>query len=194
MNETLLITRSDFDGIVNLSDHHALGDDLLNQYIKERQFLDLTGLLGSNFLEDILDNLAESSYAPILDGATWEYSGKKYRHYGLRRVLVHYSFAAYVYRGGMVDTPYSFVQKRSQNSLPVPITDLRALHNEHRRIAHEYWVKTHLYLCHHKDDFAEFEDCDCTYCDACGDPSCGGCDRKAHNTRGIRTKVLRGKL
>ena len=192
-----LIQRDDFIGVVNISEHCAEGDEILNQFIEERQNLDFTELLGNCFYNEILENRNSADYANLLDGGTYTVDGKKRRHYGLRRVLVHFAFGAYVYRGGMVDTPFSVVQKQSEDSIPVPTTELRNLRDENRRMGYSYWKMTFDYLCNaRKDDstvFPCFEDCDCPVeCTGCGDSDCNSCKgRKPDRTRSHRVKVIR---
>ena len=186
-----IINRIHFLGIVNLSEHCAEGDEILNQFIEERQNLDLPALLGNCFLEEIKENLGNGTYDSLLNGGIYVVNNKKRRHFGIRRVLVHYSYAAYVYRGGMVDTPFSFVQKQSQDSIPVPMSELRNLHDENRKMAWDYWKMTFDYLCNNKDLFDCFDDCDCPKeCDGC-EEGCDDCrDRESNNTRGYRMKVI----
>jgi hypothetical protein len=186
-----MINRSDFIGVVNISEHCKEGDEILNQFIEERQNLDLPALLGNCFLEEILDNLTTSEYQDLINGGIYVVDGKKRRHFGIKRVLIHYVFAAYVYRGGMVDTPFSFVQKQSQDSIPVPMSDLRSLHDENRKMAYDYWLMTYDYLCNNKSLFECFDDCDCPKeCSGC-ENGCNECSGgKPNNTRGYRMKVI----
>lgn len=190
--ENLLINRMDFSGVVNISEHGREGDEILEQFILERQNLDLIGLLGNGLYNDILENKDEVSYQDLMNGGVYEVNGLKRRHFGIKRVLIHYAYAAYVYRGGMVDTPFSVVQKQSQDSIPVPISELRALHDENRKMAYKYWLMTHDYLCNHSDQFTYFDDCECNKCDNCEDKNCNVCKGgKPDRTRGYRLKVIR---
>ena len=186
-----IVDRDDFIWVVNLSEHCAEGDEILNQFIDERQNLDLPALLGNCFLEEVLENLDNDVYKPLLEGGIYVVDSKKRRHFGIKRVLIHYAYAAYIYRGGMIDTPFSFVQKQSQDSIPVPIGELRNLHDENRKMAYDYWLMTYDYLCNNKDLFECFDDCDCPVtCDGCED-GCSACsDRTPNNTRGYRIKVI----
>lgn len=192
--ETLWIQRSDFLGIVNISEHCAEGDEILNQFIRESQNLDMMGLLGNCFYNEISGKLTDAEYQDLLEGSTYIVNSKDKTHFGLKRVLIHYAYAAYIYRGGMVDTPFSFVQKTSKDSIPVPTSELRNLHDENRRIARSYWDMTFDYLCNNKDLFECFDDCDCpvTDCDECGSEDCESCSgRSANKRRGFRLKVIK---
>ncbi len=191
------IQKSDFENIVDVSQHCAEGGDLLNRYILERQNLDMPGLLGNCFYNEIDEKLSDDAYKLLLDGGTYTDSNDKKRvHFGLKRVLIHYAWAAYIYRGGMKDTPFSVVQKQSQDSIPVPIQELRNLHDEHRRMAYDYWKMTFDYLCEAKkaDDsvFPCFDDCDCPKtCAGCDNENCSSCDGRGPNrSRNYRLKVI----
>ena len=192
-----LISKSDFDGVVNLSEHCKEGDEILNQYIVERQNLDLIGLLGNCFYNEVLENVADANYADLINGSTYTVDGKVKTHFGLKRVLIHFVTGAYMYRGGMVDTPFSVVQKMSQDSVPVPIQELRNLRDEHRRMGSKYWAMTFDYLCSVKkeDDtrFPCFDDCDCPKeCEGCSSNNCVTCNqRRADDTRSVRIKVIK---
>jgi hypothetical protein len=54
---------------------------------------------------------------------------------------VHASYAAYIFRHGLVDTPFGVVQKLNQDSLPTPINELRSIKNEHYNNAEMYFSK-----------------------------------------------------
>ncbi len=188
----LLTNRFEMSRVVNISEHCAEGEELLDQFIREAEDTDLPGLLGFCLLEEIRENIEETPYKELFWGGIYVVDGKKRRHYGINRVLIHYAYAAYVYRGGMVDTPFSFVQKASQDSIPVPIQELRNIHDENRKLAYKFWTMTYDYLCNNKELYECFDDCDCpNNCDGCGDANCKGCKgKKPFNARGFRLKVI----
>lgn len=195
--QPLLIQRSDFDGHVVLSEHCAEGDRRWEKYAREVQNLDMRSLLGNCFFGEILKNRDEANYKNLLDGGTYTVDGEERTHFGLRAIMVHYTFAAYVYRGGMVDTPFSVVQKISQDSIPVPIQELRNMKDEHRYIAYEYFKMTQDYLCwQSRDDedfFGCYDDCNCPQeCDGCADTECKSCKGgKPSRTRTYKLKVIK---
>lgn len=195
MQEILLINEScykdAFCGILQVSDHCAW--DVLVNYIRERQRTDIVSLLGNCFYVDVQNNLYEKDYQDLLNGCEYEgCDGKKRIHYGLKTILAHLSYAAYAYRGGIVNTPFSMVQKMSQDSIPIPVNELRNVHDENRSIAKTYWELTHDFLCAKKDVFESFDSKDCKSC-GCG--GCGECDTckstgfKSHRTTKI--KIIR---
>lgn len=200
----LMVSRTDFEDVVQVSKHCEF--DVLEEYILERQEMDMMGLLGNCFFTDVMENLNEASYGDLLDGSTFDVecggSTKKLTHFGLKRVLIHYAYAAYVYRKNFVDTPFNVVIKQAQDSVPATPEQLFKLHNEHRRIAFKYWEMTLEYLCANKDDFPEFpeESChDCEYYNCndrhkhckCKGKGCKKCKGgKSNNLRGNRITVI----
>lgn len=191
-----MITRSNFDGYVNLSEHCALGDDIWEVYAREVQRTDMRSLLGNCFFGEVLKNRNDAKYQELLDGSTYTVDGEELTHFGLRAVMVHYTFAAYMYRGGIVDTPYSAVQKMSEDSIPVPIQELRNFKDEHRHIGYQYWKQIEHFLCaKHKEDstyWGCFDDCNCpAECTGCDDKDCKSCKGGSPSrTRRYKLKVI----
>ena len=185
--ENLIITEGDYEnvfcGVLQVSKHCDW--DTLANYIRERQRTDIQGLLGSCLFVDVLDNIYQDSYSDLLNGGTYTgCNGNKKIHYGLRTILAHYAYAAYAYRGGMVDTPYSFVIKQSEDSMPVPTGELRNIHDENRSIAFDYWKLTQEYLCANKETFTNYNGEDCCTC-SCED-SCKPTGSRSHRTTKIK--------
>ena len=196
---TPMISRLDFENVVQISKHCDY--EVLQEYILERQNLDMLGLLGNCFYVNVIDNLTNADYSDLLDGSKFqvECNGetKTLVHFGLKRVLIHYSYAAYVFRKGFVDTPFSVVIKQSEDSVPVSQTDLKTLHNEHRTIAFNYWKMTLEYLCANKDTFTEFDEDLCEGCESCkndcecGKSSCLKCKGgKPNSTRNNKVRLI----
>ena len=186
MNKEVLIIEEEnyrecFEGVLQVSEHCAW--DVLLNYIRERQRTDITSLLGSCFYVEVLQNIENPVYQDLLNGGVYEDNeGKSKIHYGLRTILAHLAYAAYAYRGGMVDTPFSFVQKRMQDSIPVPINELRNIHDENRAIANDYWKLTQEYLCDNKELFENFDSKDCASYGCNDDDSCESGGLKSHRT------------
>src|SRR5690606_36347080 len=92
--------------------------------------------------------------------------------FGLKRMLVHYYYGAYIYRHGYVDTPFGVVQKMNQDSVPAPLKELKSMNIEHRSNAEYYWKLTKDFLCSVKDCEAL---ADCNICDCISDCKCQSC-------------------
>jgi len=179
--EDLFVIEEDFSCIAQIATHCDW--DALCQFTRERQNIDILNLLGNAFYLDVLTNKDDPDYQDLMCGSTYkDCDDNDVIHFGLKRVLVHFAYAAYIYRHGFVDTPYSVVQKQSQDSLPVSTTDLKTLRNENRLLADNYWKMTHNYLCQNQETFSIFNPCDCKDCD---------CDNEDVNIRSYSTNVIR---
>jgi len=155
-NEILLIEKKDFDCIAQVAEHCDW--DTLCLYIRERQNLDLPKLLGDAFYTDIMDNVDD--YEELLCGSRFEYCGGEQMHFGLKRILVHFVYGAYIYRHGYIDTPFGVKGKSNDDGFPIDIRELAKVRTEHRNIAYSYWEKTIRYLCVNKDKYPLFHgDC-----------------------------------
>jgi len=185
--EDLLVLKEDFSCIAQIATHCDW--DALCQFTRERQNIDILNLLGNAFYLDVLTNKDDAAYQDLMCGSTYkDCDDNDIIHFGLKRVIVHYAYAAYIYRHGFVDTPYAVVQKKSQDSLPVSTKDLMILRNENRKMADNYWQTTHHYLCQNSDKFTLFNTCDCKPCSCSGDCNC---DSSIKNTRSYSTNVIR---
>jgi len=148
----LLITKKDFEGYVKIRESCDYGT--LSQFILEAQDNDLQRVLGNAFMVDLFDALQGSDevkaalYAPVMDGGLFtncvdETMSSK----GVKRALVHYAYAAYVMDGSYIDSVHGLVQKINDNSIPVPLGELKNLHDRHVRIASNYIQTVKDYLC-----------------------------------------------
>ena len=157
----LLITKTDFDQVRQVSQHCSY--EVLTDYIRERQNIDFTKFLGNAFYLDILTNKALPDYLELLDGSTFtDCNSDTVQHFGLKRVLIHLAYAAYIIEGGYTSTQFGMVQKMHNDSVPVPMGELTNLHNRNRRLGTDYLEMTKNFLCQNKDKFPLYKgDCDC---------------------------------
>lgn len=194
------LLKSDFQNVRQIATSCDFDD--LQIYIEERQ-LDMIGLLGGPFYLDVVTNQDDPTYSDLMNGSnfTYECGGKTYtkQHFGLKRVLLHYVYGAYIFRRSIVDTPFGAVRKQAQNSIPVDLDTLESLDKENRRMAYQYWEMTRDYICAARDedtdfltlfDYSHCDGCNTCYCDKCDGKGCNNClgggipDTSRH--RGIR--------
>ena len=131
----------------------------------------LANKIGWGLLDEVIENLSEEKYKNLLCGSTFEYCGKKQKHFGLKRVLVYYAYGLYKYSGNYIDTAHGTVYKSVSDSVPVDDKILTKLRNEYFNLANEYWRNVEKYLCANKETFTEFDTCNC-------ECECGGCEEK----------------
>ena len=144
MEIPLLITRTDIAQVRQISE--SIYDDVLNSAIKETQFLDLQPLLGPNMYNDLLRNYTDVKYTTLLDGGTYTYNAITYTNIGLKVVLAHYTYARHAKFGSVVDTPFSLVEKTTENSQPVSEKSKQVLFKGNQQIAYRYWVNVEAFL------------------------------------------------
>lgn len=175
--EPLLICQDDFDCVGQVAKHcdweqlcifireqqnlsllPKIGQCLFDKIVKYCQGWFQAGEMGScqESERDILKHLFLGGRYKACDGTTKV-------HFGLKRVLTHWSYGAYMYRHGIMDTPFGAVQKVHQDSIPVDLKYLEKINTEQRNNAEYYWQLTKDYICSVKD-CQELLECDICYC------------------------------
>lgn len=183
--DLLLVDITDFDCITGVSEHCTI--DTLCKHIREAQDLYLSNKIGWELLELLInEDCGDTEYNELLCGSTFEYCGKLEKHFGLKRVLVHYAYALKVRNGNYHDTSTGTVYKSVADSVPVDENILERLKLEHFKLASQYWKMTEKYLCANKEFFKMFDDCNCK-CD------CSDCDNKTtvNNSRVRKSRTFR---
>lgn len=170
------LDKTDFENVRQIATSCDFDD--LQIYIEERQ-LDMIDLLGSPFYLDVVNNQDTPEYSDLMNGNIFTYhcGGTEYtkQHFGLKRVLLHYTYGAYMYRRSIVDTPFGAVRKMAQDSVPVDLSVLESMDKENRRMAYKYWEMTKDYICANKETFTLFNFYLCKGCNEC---HCDNCDGK----------------
>ncbi len=180
--DELLIDITDFDCIKDIADHCTI--DSLCQYIREAQDIHLSNKIGWGLL-DLLINAVEvdTTYNDLLCGSVFQYCNKTEKHFGLKRVLVHYAYAIKVRNSNYHDTSTGTVYKQTRDSVPVDEDILERLKIEHYNLANEYWKMTEKYLCANAELFPDFNDCNCKCeCDDCDNKTTLGNSRFRKST------------
>jgi hypothetical protein len=120
-------------------------NDVLEAIIIESQIQDLAPLLGERLFNDILNNTAE--YTEILEGGTYTYNDILYTNYGLKAVLSYYTYARYQMFGGVIDTPFSQIEKlEGAESRPTSDKTKKDLYQMNRDSAFNVWKSVENYL------------------------------------------------
>jgi hypothetical protein len=138
-----LITRLDISDYKQIS--QTVYDDVLNAIIIEAQIQDIAPLLGERLFNDLLNNVG--NYNDLLNGGTYTYSNILYTNYGLKAVLSYYTYARYQMFGGVIDTPFSQIEKLEGNeSRPTSENTKKALYQMNRDSAFNVWKSVENYL------------------------------------------------
>jgi hypothetical protein len=145
----LLITRNDIAQYRQIS--KTPNNDKLNEMILDAQMQDLAPLLGEKLYNSLLKPSQE--HEALLLGCPYEYNGETYTNYGLKMVLSYFAYARYIMFSSVTDTPFSVVEKLSNDSRPADAATKKAIYNLNRENAFRIWenVKSYLIRTNHPD-------------------------------------------
>lgn len=116
--------------------------------------------------------------------------GKQRQHFGVKRMMVYYSYARYLLINGFSDTPGGVVRKTNEFSIPTPLKEIEAFADKYRTMGYESYKKTLAFLCVNKSSFENFDSRDCKGC-GCGGDTCGGTKAKGY---GIKSSIIRKEI
>ena len=143
-----LITYSDFasykDITANINDTKRL-----DPYIAESQNFDLRPLLNDELYFDFINNLVEDKYKDLLSGTTYTPDGytTEIEFYGLKPVLVYFSYSRFLLNDNYKSTNAGFVVKKQfEYSSSLEEKTLARLASQSRASAMSYWKEAVLYL------------------------------------------------
>lgn len=124
---TLLIDIDTIRKYKELSDNTAL-DAKVRSAIFEAQEFDLRPVIGEQLYLDILANESAGFgiYADLMNGCNYTYSSRQYHHEGLKAVLAYYAYSRIIPALDENATPYGFVQKNNEFSVPVSAAKIAA--------------------------------------------------------------------
>jgi hypothetical protein len=142
--EEIWLKQEDFDCIGQVAKHCDWSQMCI--YIREQKNLFLLPKIGYCLMQKIDENFTDELIDRILCGGEFEIGGEKHFFFGLKRVLVHASYAAYILRHGLIDTPFGVVQKLNQDSVPANLNELKGIKNEHYNNALLYFENFSLFL------------------------------------------------
>lgn len=126
----------------------------------EAQELDLRPILGNElYLELIAENGNSpypDKYANLLEGCTYTYNGKSYKHEGLIPVLAYFIYARFLAYAGSVATPYGVVQKTNDFSQPTSDKSISRQITQAKSAAMAYFDRVKLFLIHNKTIYTTY--------------------------------------
>lgn len=199
-NNIQLITRADFDCVGQVAMH--CDNTKLCIAINEAQDFDLSELF-CEFSEDIFNIWLEveayqndpelpepDNYdlkVNLLCGGYYDgCSDKRRKHYGIKRILVYYSYARYLIINQNTDTASGTKQKTNEFSIPTPLKEVQSIADRYRTMGYESYKKTMDFLCVNKNVFSTFDNKECKEC-GCASSDCGKTKAKGY---GIKTGII----
>lgn len=175
----LLINKNDFKEYRQLSKGRDV--ELIESYIQEAQEFDLKNLLCRTFYFDLINNYQQPAYQALIHGETYtDADGNSIEFKGLKAVIVYYAYSRYVMQSSAIDTPFGMVQKTTEFSQPVSLSEKRDISDRAAISAAAYWEECKLYLDKKSDTFPKWKECSDCGCD--GSTSAG--------SRKFKTSVL----
>lgn len=157
---TLLIVKADFEPYVQVSEYGNF-DALMNTHILNAQLYDVRPSLGDAFYADMVTNITDPNYTALLDGGNYTYSSKLYFFQGLKKAIVHYSYARYAMRGNVQDTGSGLVKKVNPNSEHLDIKEYTKEAEYHKNLAVGAMMDCALYLQRNASAFPEYMAASC---------------------------------
>lgn len=157
---TPMITLSDVQLFKGVSENINSYKDL-EPYILEAMDFDLRPFMGESFFIDLYEKFIASpslvGYEDLFNGSTYTYNGNKYKHEGIKAVLVYHSFARYAGNASIKSTAYGFVQKTNQYSDRISETTTARLITQARAGAMVHQNRVMDFLIRNKADYPLFK-------------------------------------
>ena len=158
-----LISVTDIRELKDIS--KSVPEKKVNQYIDDAEILDLMPNLGDRFYSDIKANPTKAEYVKLLDGGEYEKieNGQPFKYFnpGIKKVLVEFSYARYILFGGYTDTPFSMVEKLSQDSRPVEKESKRAMYKNMQQVAQLYFGEVEKFILRNHTDYPLYRNDEC---------------------------------
>jgi hypothetical protein len=73
------------------------------------------------------------------------------------QTAIHYAYAAYIMDSSYIDSTHGMVQKINQDSMPVPLGELKNLHDRHVRLASNCIQETIDFICNNKSIYTLYK-------------------------------------
>jgi hypothetical protein len=123
----------------------------LNTFILEAQEFDLVPFLGDEFYisleEDFVAQPSLETYSDLFNGCEYTYSGVKYRHRGVKQMLVYFAYSRYLADVQSNQTAFGNVVKSTPDSTPVSEKTIARQVNQALAGANKYKSDLDDYLC-----------------------------------------------
>lgn len=103
-----------------------LDSSKIEESISLAQQSDLLNILG-DFYFDLIANLENAEYIPLLDGGGFEYCNNHYSHAGIKKLLADYAYARFIYMINVNLTPFGVVTKMMHDSEKVDRNTIKDL-------------------------------------------------------------------
>jgi len=109
------------------------------------------------------ENYAEK--LALLCGGYYEgCNGKRVKHLGVKKMLVYYAYAKYLFANASSDTPNGKVSKTNEWSIPKPLKEIEMEADHYRSMGFIAFSDIKSYLCKNRDIFPDYVGAECDHC------------------------------
>jgi len=173
------LVQADFKGVGDIATH--CDKKKLHIAINEAIQFDLEPILCNAFGSiDVNWRTNESPYKELIHGSTFQNcKGFDTYHVGLKKILVYYSYARYVFNGPFNDTASGQVMKTDTYSIPKPFAETKQYSNKYKQMALAAFEKVESFAYLNINDYPGFP---VNNIKGCG---CNGSCGSTHKTKGF---------
>jgi hypothetical protein len=111
----------------------------LERAIREVQDIDLPEKICDDYLIEIMARPGD--FGPVLNENTWEVNGRRFFHRGLKLAMAYLAAGRYLISKEGTDTPFGFVEKRTDWSSEVEPERRRRLGEQYRATGQKYLAR-----------------------------------------------------
>lgn len=142
-----LITISDIKQYKDIGSKTGKTDtDKITPIITMAQSVDLQDFLGTTFYFDVMNNLENPVYQPLLSGSLFTVGTVTYYQEGLKALLCDLFMSRFVLQVNTNITSFGATTKESQDSIPTDRNTLKDIAHQQKEMAASKWSIIKLYL------------------------------------------------
>jgi hypothetical protein len=125
---------------------NKIDENKINGIIEQAQLIDIKALLGDRFYFDVINNLNNPIYQPLLDGCSFTYFDISYTHDGIKALLSDYFMSKYALSINTNFTPFGATTKAPQDGEIADRNSLKDISTQQTQLAGARWEIIRLYL------------------------------------------------
>lgn len=125
---------------------NKIDDNKIIPIIEQAQITELKSNLGDRFYFDLLNNLANPIYQPLLSGCSFTYFGINYYQDGIKALLSDYFMSKYVLQVNTNFTPFGATTKTPQDGETADRNSLKDIATQQLQLAGARWEIIKMYL------------------------------------------------
>lgn len=141
-----IITATEIKNFKDIGNKDKVDDNKINPIVEQAQLTELKTVLGDHFYFDLLNNLDNPIYQPLLSGCSFTYQGVNYFQDGIKALLADYFMSKYVLQVNTNFTPFGLVTKQSTDSEPADRNSLKDISTQQLQLAGSRWEIIKMYL------------------------------------------------